>query len=131
MTFEQRISQAAAVPCLSMAQYRRIFLSLAVRSHSSSNAGELAKLVRDDCVAGGTPAPRAKISLVVRGLKIAGNPLDGQSPATTLAAVWVKHVQESCHSAGVVLEERETKELQQWVSGGLWGSGPAKKLAIA
>ena len=96
------------MPALSSDQFRQVFVSLEakLREHLATRA-ELAKAVRDDCVAAGQPVSRAAVNFVLQGLGYAGVPLTDELPAQELAAAWTKNVEELCRVALMEFDDAE------------------------
>jgi hypothetical protein len=112
------------VPALSSEQFRQVFLSLEAKlgEHPASRA-ELARAVRDDCVAAGQPVSRAAVNFVLQGLGYAGIPLTDETLAMELAAAWTKNVEELCRVALMEFDDAEKFALRRWASGGLLETG--------
>lgn len=116
---EQQVTRVTDMPALSAMQYRQVLLALAERSRETTNRNELAKMVRDDCVAAEKPVARAAVNFIIQGLIYAKITLNGESSATELATAWLKHVEGMCRVAGLQLETDEVTELRAWTTGGL------------
>jgi len=122
---EEQVIRVTDVPALSSGQYRQVFVSLEakLREHLATRA-ELAKAVRDDCVAAGQPVSRAAVNFVLQGLGYAGVPLTDELPARELAAAWTRNVEELCRVALMEFDDAEKLALRRWASGGLLEDGP-------
>lgn len=116
---EQQIVRVTDIPDLSAAQYRQVFLSLAEKSPETTNRNELAKMVRDACLAADKPVARAAINFIIQGLIYAKTPINGEANASELASAWVKNVEDMCRVAGLQLDADEVSNLRAWTSGGL------------
>lgn len=116
---EQQVARVTDIPALSAAQYRQVFLSLAAKSRETTNRNELAKMVRDECVAAEKPVARAAVNFIIQGLIYAKIALNGEANATQLASAWAKNVEGMCRVAGLQLDNDEATKLRAWTSGGL------------
>lgn len=122
---EEQVIRVTDVPALSSDQFRQVFVSLEakLREHLATRA-ELAKAVRDDCVAAGQPVSRAAVNFVLQGLGYAGVPLADELPAQELAAAWTRNVEELCRVALMEFDDAEKLALRRWASGGLLEDEP-------
>jgi hypothetical protein len=117
---EEQVIRVTDVPALSSEQFRQVFVSLEeeLRGHAGNRA-ELAKAVRDDCVAAGQPVSRAAVNFVLQGLLSVGVPLTDAVPAGELAAAWTRNVEELCRVALMEFDDAEKLALRRWAGGGL------------
>ncbi|RNL57115.1 NYN domain-containing protein [Arthrobacter oryzae] len=123
---EEQIARVTDVPALSTAQFRQMFLSMeSTLRDPPANRNELAKSVRDGCVAAGQAVARQAVNFVIQGLLVANFPLSGQPSAAVLAAAWTKNVEELCRVALLEFEDTEMIALRRWASGGLLEPGQA------
>ena len=122
---EEQVTRVTDVPALSAEQFRQVFLSLAakLRDHSG-NRSELARSVRDDCVAAGQPVSRSAVNFVIQGVVYAGGSLAEEISAAELAAAWTRNVEELCRLALMEFDDAEKLALRRWAGGGLLESGP-------
>ena len=117
---EEQVIRVTDVPALSCDQFRQVFISLEAKLREVlANRAELAKAVRDDCVAAGKPVSRAAVNFVLQGLGYAGIPLTDALPATELAAAWTRNVEELCRLALMEFDAAEKSAVRRWASGGL------------
>ena len=117
---EEQVIRVTDVPALSSEQFRQVFASLEaqLREHPANRA-ELAKAVRDDCVAAGHPVSRAAVNFILQGLGYAGIPLTEELSAAELAAAWTRNVEELCRVALMEFDDAEKLALRSWAGGGL------------
>ncbi|TSE14459.1 NYN domain-containing protein [Arthrobacter sp. KBS0703] len=117
---EEQVTRVTDVPALSAEQFRQVFLSLEakLREHSG-NRSELARTVRDDCVAAGQPVSRSAVNFVIQGVVYAGGSLPDDMPARDLAAAWTRNVEELCRLALMEFDDAEKLALRRWAGGGL------------
>lgn len=116
---EERVARVTDVPALSAAQFRQLFMAMAARLRDQPvNRNELAKLVRDDCVAAGQPVSRGAVNFVIQGLGYVDFQLTDTSTAEELAAAWTNDVEELCRVALMEFDDAERLALRRWASGG-------------
>ena len=117
---EEQVIRVTDVPALSPEQFRQVFVSLeAMLREHPANRAELAKAVRDHCVAAGKPVSRAAVNFVLQGVVYAGGSLTDGVPAVELAAAWTRNVEELCRVALMEFDDAEKLALRRWASGGL------------
>ncbi|MCU1568872.1 MAG: hypothetical protein JWQ56_3809 [Pseudarthrobacter sp.] len=116
---EEQVTRVTDIPALSDTQYRQVFLSLAEKSRETTNRNELAKMVRDECLAANKPVARAAVNSIIQGLIYAKITLNGEVNATELASAWTKNVEGMCRVAGLQFDNDEISKLRVWTSGGL------------
>lgn len=122
---EDQITRVTDIPALSSAQFRQVFLSMeSTLRERPVNRSELARLVRDDCVAAGTAVSRAAVNFVIQGLGYANVQLNESVTARGLAAAWLKNVEELCRVALIEFDDAERLALRRWAGGGLLEPGP-------
>jgi hypothetical protein len=96
-----------------------MFLSMEARLRENpASRGELARLVRDDCVTAGQPVSRNAVNFVIQGLGYVNFQLSDTATAAELAAAWTDDVEELCRVALMEFDEAEKQELRRWASGG-------------
>lgn len=117
--FEKQIARVTDIPALSAPQYRQVLVSLASKLKETTNRNELAKMVRDECLAADIPVARSAVNYLIQGLIYAKVNLTEALTETELASAWVKHVEGMCHVAGLQLDSKEVEKLTAWTSGGL------------
>ena len=110
---EEQVTRVTDVPALSAEQFRQVFLSLEakLREHLV-NRGELARSVRDDCVAAGQPVSRSAVNFVIQGVVYAGGSLSDEMTARELAAAWTRNVEELCRLALMEFDDAEKARAQ-------------------
>ena len=117
---EEQVIRVTDVPALSSDQFRQVFVSLETKLREDlANRAELAKAVRDDCVAAGKPVSRAAVNFVLQGLGYAGISLTDSVPAKELAAAWTRNVEELCRLALMEFDAAEKLAMRRWAGGGL------------
>lgn len=117
--FEKQIARVTDIPALSSAQYRQVLVSLAAKLNETTVRSELAKLVRDECLAADVPVARSSVNYVIQGLTYAKGALSAELTETQLAEAWTGHVEGMCRVAGLQLDKGEVAKLRAWTSGGL------------
>jgi hypothetical protein len=117
---EEQVTRVTDVPALSPAQFRQMFLAMAARLHEQPvNRKELARLVRDDCVAADQPVSRNAVNFVLQGLAYVNFQLNDEATAEGLAAAWTANVEELCRVALLEFDAAEKLAVRRWASGGL------------
>jgi hypothetical protein len=117
---EEQVTRVTDVPALSAAQFRQMFLAMAARLHEQPvNRKELARLVRDDCVAADQPVSRNAVNFVLQGLAYVNFQLNDEATAEGLAAAWTANVEELCRVALLEFDAAEKLAVRRWASGGL------------
>lgn len=124
---EEQVTRVTDVPALSTEQFRQVFLSLEakLRDHPG-NRSELARSVRDDCVAAGQPVSRSAVNFVIQGVVSAGGSVTDEMTARELAAAWTRNIEELCRLALMEFDDAEKLALRRWASGGLLESSPPR-----
>lgn len=120
-SFQNQIARVTDIPALSTVQYRQILLTLAEKLAETTNRNELAKLVRDECLASEVPVARSSVNYVIQGLFYAKVTLAAGLSSAELARAWVGHVEGMCRVAGLQLDKGEAAKLRAWTGGGLAG----------
>lgn len=124
---EEQVTRVTDVPALSAEQFRQVFRSLEARLREhSGNRAELARSVRDNCVAAGQPVSRSAVNFVIQGVVYAGGSLSDDMTARELAAAWTRNVEELCRLALMEFDDAEQLELKRWAGGGLLKSVPSE-----
>ena len=120
---EEQVTRVTDVPALSSEQFRQVFVSLEAKLREHPGRSELARSVRDDCVAAGQPVSRSAVNFVIQGVVYAGGSLSDEMTATDLAAAWTRNVEELCRLALMEFDDAEKLALRRWAGGGLLESG--------
>ena len=117
---EEQVTRVTDVPALSSGQFRQVFLSLESKLRERpANRSELARSVRDDCVAVGQPVSRSAVNFVIQGVVADGASVSDGMPAGVLAAAWTRNVEGLCRLALMEFDDAERLALRRWASGGL------------
>ncbi len=122
---EEQVPRVTDVPALSTAQYRQVFLAMESKLRLTTNRNELAKMVRDACVASGAAVSRSAVNFVIQGLIYVAGALNGEATARELATAWTQNVEAICSVTGMEFNDEELSALRHWAGGGLLDAEPS------
>src|SRR3954449_9822064 len=115
-----QVSRVTKVPGLGREQYGALFEALAVLSKEPPALNRIGVEVRERTAAAGHAVPRQAANSVVQGLIYAGaDPRKGERDAAEFATRWRDNVIVLCDRAGMEMDPKRRKQLDQWLLGGL------------
>src|SRR3954453_6445234 len=115
-----QVSRVTKVPGLSREQYGALFEALAVLSKEPPALNRIGVEPRDRIADAGLAVPRQAASFVVQGLIYAGaDPREGDRDALDFATRGRDNVLVLCDRAGLEMDAKRKKQLNEWLLGGL------------